>query len=236
MGMWAGILLPFAGTAAGAAAVFFIKGRPDTEVNRFLTGCAAGIMAAAAFFSLLLPAIHQGGLWRAAAWWWLGLLFLRAVDAAALGRPLNSLEKRLLIITLHNAPEGMAVGAAYAASIYGGKPQTAALALAVGIALQNIPEGAIVSLPLLPKGQRKAFAAGALSGAVEPLFAVLMLLAAGVFGPLLPLCLAFAAGAMGAVIVEEMIPEVYVHGPDWLGTISFGLGFFVMMALDVLLG
>ena len=235
MGAWTGILLPFAGTAAGAAAVFFIKGRPGRTADRFLTGCAAGIMAAAAFFSLLLPAIHQGGFWQAAAGWWPGMLFLRAMDGAARGRPLNSLEKRLLVITLHNAPEGMAVGAAYAASAYGGGSRAAALALAVGIALQNIPEGAIVSVPLASRGRGRAFAAGALSGAVEPLSAGLVLAAAGVFGPLLPLCMAFAAGAMGAVIVEEMIPQVCACGPDALGTASFAFGFFLMMALDVLL-
>ncbi len=188
---------------------------------------------------LILCAVALGGAVPSAAGFLAGMFFLRATDALLArvqGRTLNGTEKMLLAVTLHNLPEGMAVGAVGAGALYGSESPAAALALALGIALQNVPEGAIVSLPLRAAGVRrgKAFLGGVLSGAVEPPGAALLLLAAGVFLPLLPWMLAFAAGAMLCVIVEELIPGSARDGGH--STAWFALGFTVMMLLDVWLG
>ncbi|HBN57113.1 MAG TPA: ZIP zinc transporter [Lachnospiraceae bacterium] len=253
-----GILLPFWGTLLGAACVLFMRDRLHPAVERILTGFAAGVMTAASIWSLLLPAIEQAqalGRWSfmpAAAGFWVGIFFLLLLDCAIphLHRdsekpegPKTALKKTtmmVLAVTLHNIPEGMAVGVAFAGWITGKQTITlaGAFALSVGIAIQNFPEGAIVSMPLRAEGMGKWKACyyGALSGAVEPLAAVLTVLAAGLVTPALPYLLSFAAGAMIYVVVEELVPEMSEGIHSNLGTIFFSAGFTVMMALDVALG
>ncbi|MBQ9263257.1 MAG: ZIP family metal transporter [Clostridia bacterium] len=235
-----GVLLPFAGTALGAAGVFFMRKEISSRLHRALSGAAAGIMAAASFFSLLLPSLEQGGLFPASVGFLLGLLFLPALDGLPVqtARTLTRQEKMMLAVTIHNLPEGMAVGVAYAGWLYGsGISFTGAFALALGIALQNFPEGAIVAMPLRAEGKSRsqAFLWGVLSGAVEPVGAALILLAAGIFLPVLPYLLSFAAGAMFCVILEELTPDIIGGSPRCLGMFSFGLGFLLMMAMDVAL-
>ncbi|MBR1584981.1 MAG: ZIP family metal transporter [Clostridia bacterium] len=240
-----GILIPFLGTALGAAWVFFMKKAMRPGLQQALNGLAAGIMVAASFFSLLLPALDQAGIAPTVIGFLAGMLLLHGIDGALTrikrrDRHLSKTEKLLLAVTLHNVPEGMAVGVAYAGWLFGRQDVTltAAFALALGIALQNIPEGAIVSMPLRAEGMPtgRAFWCGVLSGAVEPVGAVLILAAAGVFAPVLPWLLAFAAGAMFSVVVEELIPEMEEQGAKNWGSLCFALGFVVMMALDVALG
>lgn len=258
MQVFRGILIPFLGTALGSACVMFMKNKLHPMVQRALTGFAAGVMVAASIWSLLVPAMEQAafmGKWAfvpAAAGFWIGILFLLFLDKTiphlhmnsnkAEG-PASSLQKTtmlVLAVTLHNLPEGMAVGVVYAGWISGDAGITAmgALALSLGIAIQNFPEGAIISMPLRAEGvsKRKAFLYGALSGAVEPVGAALTILAAGFVVPLLPYLLSFAAGAMVYVVVEELIPEMSEGKHSNVGTILFAAGFTVMMALDVALG
>ena len=253
-----GILIPFLGTSLGAACVFFLRGPLSEKLNRALTGFAAGIMVSASFFSLILPALEQAeptmgklGFLPAVIGFLAGMLFLLALDLLIPHMHLDKSEegpknglsrtaKLVLAVTLHNLPEGMAVGIVYAGWMYGNEKITmmSALALAVGIALQNFPEGAIVSMPLrgegLPKG--RTFLYGVLSGVVEPIGAVMTVFAAGFFLPILPYLLCFAAGAMFYVVVEELIPEMAGGNHSNLGTVCFALGFVLMMALDVGLG
>ena len=254
----AGILIPFLGTSLGAACVFFMKGSMRENVQKSLTGFAAGVMVAASVWSLLIPAIDlaahygRGAVVPSVAGFWLGILFLLLLDHAiphlhqfseeAEG-PRSRLARTtmmVLAVTIHNVPEGMAVGVVYAGLLAGTANITpmSALALAVGIAIQNFPEGAIISMPLHAEGQSKwkAFAGGVLSGAVEPLGAAGTLLAIGLVVPALPYLLSFAAGAMIYVVVEELIPEMSQPPHSDCGTLSFALGFSVMMALDVVLG
>ena len=253
-----GILLPFLGTTLGSACVLFMKSRMNPMLQRALTGFAAGVMVAASVWSLLIPAMEQSqayGRWAfvpAAVGFWLGILFLLALDCAVPHLHMNSsrvegpksrLHKTtmlVLAVALHNLPEGMAVGVVYAGWISGdaGINAMGALALSLGIAIQNFPEGAIISMPLRAEGvsRGKSFLYGALSGAVEPLGAVLTILAAGFVIPLLPYLLSFAAGAMVYVVVEELIPEMSEGKHSNVGTILFAAGFTVMMALDVALG
>lgn len=253
-----GILIPFFGTALGSACVFLMKNKLDTLVQRALTGFAAGVMAAASVWSLLIPAMEQAesmgqfAFAPAVAGFWMGILFLLFLDRAVphlhmnsskAEGPQSSLQKTtmlVLAVTLHNLPEGMAVGVVYAGWLSGEMGITAmgALALSLGIAMQNFPEGAIISMPLRSEGvsRKKAFLYGALSGAVEPVGAALTILAAGFVVPLLPYLLSFAAGAMIYVIVEELIPEMSEGKHSNIGTILFAAGFTVMMALDVALG
>ncbi len=253
-----GILIPFLGTALGAACVFFLRGELHRLVQRALTGFAAGVMTAASIWSLLLPALEQAevlGRWRfvpAAAGFWLGVLFLLALDHAiphlhmfseqAEG-PHSRLQRTtmlLLAVTLHNLPEGMAVGAVYADWLTGGGQVSlfGAMALSLGIAAQNFPEGAIISMPLRAAGARrpKAFLYGVLSGVVEPVGALLTVAAAGLVVPVLPYLLSFAAGAMLYVVVEELIPEMAQGKHSDVVTLLFSAGFTLMMALDVALG
>lgn len=247
-----GIWIPFCGTALGAACVFFMRGELNRGVQSVLSGFAAGIMTAASVWSLLLPAIdrasHLGGLSFLPAVLGLisGVLIMLALDImiprlCALGKrsPRNP-SLLVLAVTLHNLPEGMAVGAVLAGLIAGEQGITAAgaLALSVGIAIQNLPEGAIISLPSHGGGKSKvkAFMYGVLSGIVEPVGAILTLLAVGVVVPVLPLLLSFAAGAMFYVVVGELIPKVSESGHPYLGNIAFALGFSIMMMLDVALG
>ena len=253
-----GILIPFLGTSLGAACVFFMRKTLSERVQRALTGFAAGVMVAASVWSLLIPAIEESstmGKWSfvpAAAGFWIGILFLLALDHiiphlhAKSGQtegPRSRFQRTtmmVLAVTLHNIPEGMAVGVVYAGYLSGSAQITAAgaLALSLGIAIQNFPEGAIISMPLRAEGMKKgsAFAGGVLSGIVEPIGAVLTILAARLIVPALPYLLSFAAGAMLYVVVEELIPEMSQGEHSNLGTVFFAVGFSVMMVLDVALG
>ncbi len=253
-----GVLIPFVGTSLGAACVFPMKEQLSTSVQRILTGFAAGVMVAASVWSLLIPAIEQSSetmgklaFMPAAIGFLLGIAFLLLLDKLIPHLHLNSdkaegLQSKLpknimmlLAVTLHNIPEGMAVGVVYAGMLYGGgMSSSAALALAIGIAIQNFPEGAIISMPLKAEGmtKSKAFAAGVISGAVEPLGALLTVAAAGLIVPAMPYLLSFAAGAMIYVVVEELIPEMSAGEHSNIGTIAFAAGFTAMMILDVALG
>ena len=248
-----GILIPFLGTSLGAAMVFFLKKQISTGVQKALTGFAAGVMVAASFWSLLQPALEGSASMGMLAFipasigFLVGMGFLLALDMLTPHMhnegPKSRIKrttKLILAVTLHNIPEGMAVGVVYAGFLIGEAGITAAgaLALALGIAIQNFPEGAIVSMPLLAEGmpRQKTFWMGVLSGAVEPLAAVVTLLAAGLVSPVMPYFLAFAAGAMMYVVVEELIPEMSEGRHSNVGTIAFSLGFVVMMILDVTLG
>ena len=251
-----GILIPFLGTMLGAACVFFMKKSLGDLVQRSLAGFAAGVMVAASIWSLLIPAIEQSeGMGRlsflpALIGFWVGVLFLLMLDrliphlhvgSNQTEGPKSKLGRTtVLAVTLHNIPEGMAVGVMYAGFLAGGSQITAAsaLALSLGIAIQNFPEGAIISMPLRAEGESKgrAFWGGVLSGVVEPIGAVLTILAAQLVIPALPYFLSFAAGAMLYVVVEELIPEMSQGRHSNLGTVFFALGFSVMMVLDVALG
>ena len=253
-----GILIPFLGTAAGAACVFFMKKSLSDLVQRSLAGFAAGVMVAASIWSLLIPAIEQsenmGGFSFLPAFigFWIGVLFLLALDhliphlhvgsdqAEGPKTKLGRTTMMVLAVTLHNIPEGMAVGVMYAGFLAGNTQITAAsaLALSLGIAIQNFPEGAIISMPLRAEGETKskAFLGGVLSGVVEPIGAVLTIIAAQLIIPALPYLLSFAAGAMLYVVVEELIPEMSQGRHSNLGTVFFAVGFSVMMTLDVALG
>lgn len=258
MNTFYGILIPFLGTTLGAACVFFLKKALSESLQRALTGFAAGVMVAASVWSLLIPAIEQAsGMGRlsfapAVIGFWCGILFLLLLDHVIphLHRncektegPKTHLQRStmlLLAVTLHNIPEGMAVGVMYAGYLSGNAQITAAgaLALSLGIAIQNFPEGAIISMPLRAEGmsKSKAFLCGTLSGIVEPIGALLTILAAQHIIAFLPYFLSFAAGAMLYVVVEELIPEMSQGRHSNLGTLFFAIGFTMMMALDVGLG
>ena len=252
------LLTPFFGTALGAACVFFLKKGLGDRVQRGLTGFASGVMVAASIWSLLIPAMEQSagvGGWAflpAVTGFWAGILFLLGLDhliphlhqrSQQAEGPRTQLQRStmmVLAVTLHNIPEGMAVGVVYAGLLSGEGQITmmAALALSLGIAIQNFPEGAIISMPLRSEGmgKAKAFAGGVLSGVVESVGALLTILAAGLVVPALPYLLSFAAGAMLYVVVEELIPEMSQGEHSNVGTLAFALGFTLMMALDVALG
>lgn len=244
-----GILIPFFGTSLGAAAVFLIKKEPRAAIVKALLGFAAGVMLAASVWSLLLPAIElaqaQGvdGWIPAVVGFFVGVGFLLALDAFAphlhkhteQGQAARKRSLLLLAVTLHNIPEGMAVGVIFAGVLAGdgAVSMAGAFALAVGIAVQNIPEGAVVSLPRIERGKARAFGHGVLSGVVEPLGALVAVLLSAFVEPLLPYVLSFAAGAMIYVAAEELIPEA---GDAATGTFAIAVGFALMMALDVALG
>ncbi len=253
-----GVMIPFLGTALGAAMVFFMKEAMDARMQKLLLGFAAGVMIAASVWSLLIPAIEMAEAAGKTAWvpavvgFLVGVGFLLALDTliphlhldstTPEGRP-STLGKSLMLVlavTLHNIPEGMAVGVVLAGMRAGNEAISAAgaLALAAGIALQNFPEGAIISMPLVSTGisKRKAFGYGLLSGVVEPVGAVLTILLTSLVTPILPYVLAFAAGAMIYVVVEELIPEAQAGAHSNIGTIGAALGFALMMVLDVALG
>jgi len=258
MTIFYGILIPFLGTSLGAGCVFFMKKSLGDKVQRSLMGFASGVMVAASIWSLIIPAINQSAalgklsFLPAAVGFWAGILFLLLLDhiiphlhnnATQAEGPKSKLQKTtmmILAVTLHNIPEGMAVGVVYAGYLSGNAEISAAgaLALSLGIAIQNFPEGAIISMPLRAEGMSKpkAFAGGVLSGIVEPIGAVLTILAAQLIVPALPYLLSFAAGAMLYVVVEELIPEMSQGKHSNIGTISFAVGFSLMMALDVALG
>ena len=256
-----GLLLPLLGTSAGAACVFLLKKDLGTGVQRALAGFAAGVMVAASIWSLIIPAIEQSSakgrlsFLPAFAGFWLGILFLLLLDhiiphlhrtldkseqAEGPKAKLNRITMMVLAVTIHNIPEGMAVGVVFAGLLSGSANITTggALALALGIAIQNFPEGAIISMPLFAEGRSKAksFLLGVLSGVVELVFGGLTVLIASLVVPAMPYLLSFAAGAMLYVVVEELIPEMSSGKHSNIGVISFAVGFSVMMALDVALG
>lgn len=253
-----GILIPFVGTSLGAACVFFMKKEMSSLVQRIMTGFAAGVMVAASIWSLLIPAIEQSedmgklSFIPAVVGFMLGIFFLLILDTVIPHLHINSAEtegpksslKRstmlVLAVALHNIPEGMAVGVVYAGLHSGNVKITAmgALALSIGIAIQNFPEGAIISMPLKAEGvgKFKAFSYGMLSGIVEPIGALVTIIAASFVVPILPYLLSFAAGAMMYVVVEELIPEMSQGKHSNVGTIMFAFGFALMMVLDVALG
>ena len=253
-----GVLIPFLGTFLGAACVLFMKKELNFKIRKALTGFAAGVMVAASIWSLIIPSIeqsaHMGKLSFVPAFvgFWAGILFLLVLDCIIPHLHMNGekaegpavkLKKTtmlVLAVTLHNIPEGMAVGVVLAGYMTGNGNITAAgaLALAVGIAIQNFPEGAIISMPLKAQGisKGKAFTYGAFSGAVEPIAALLTILCAELVVPALPYLLSFAAGAMIYVVVEELIPEMSEGEHSNVSTILFAFGFTIMMTLDVALG
>lgn len=253
-----GLLIPFAGTTLGATCVFLMKRHISAMLQRVLTGFAAGVMVAASIWSLLIPAMEQSeGMGKlaflpAVAGFWLGILFLLFLDTVTPHLHMNSEQAEgpksrlsrtamlVLAVTIHNIPEGMAVGAVYAGWVSGNShiSMMGALSLSIGIAIQNFPEGAIISMPLRAENMRKgkAFLYGTLSGAVEPVAGVITILLSAVLVPVLPYLLSFAAGAMIYVVVEELIPEMSEGKHSNMGTIFFAVGFSVMMILDVALG
>lgn len=251
-----GILIPFLGTSLGAATVFFLRREVPARLQKALLGFAAGVMVAASFWGLLQPALDEsaemGGLAfvPAAVGFLAGMGFLLLLDTATPHTHLDLQDegpqtglkrttKLVLAVTIHNVPEGMAVGVVLADWMAGGGvSQTGALALALGIAIQNLPEGAIVSAPLLAEGmpKGKTFLCGVLSGAVEPVAAVAAIAAASAVVPAMPYLLAFAAGAMVYVVVEELVPQMSEGAHTNVGTVAFALGFVLMMVLDVALG
>lgn len=256
--MFSVIMIPFLGTVLGAACVFFMKKQMSETLQKILSGFAAGVMVAASVWSLLIPSLEQSKMLGelsfvpAVIGFWLGIMFLLFLDhviphmhagSQESEGPKTKLEKNtmmVLAVTLHNIPEGMAVGVVYAGYLSGEQniSMMGALALAIGIAIQNFPEGAIVSMTLHSEGvsRKKAFLQGVLSGIVEPLGSLLTILATGMIMPILPYTLSFAAGAMIYVVVEELIPEMAVGKHSNIGTIFFAAGFSLMMILDVALG
>ena len=253
-----GLLLPFIGTTLGSACVFFMKGQMKPLIQKILLGFASGVMVAASVWSLLIPSMEMSesmgkyAFIPAAAGFLLGILFLLVIDqvvphlhmgAEKSEGPKCSLKKTtmlVLAVTLHNIPEGMAVGVVFAGMLSQNTEITlaGAFALAIGIAIQNFPEGAIISMPLKSEGtgKGKAFLYGMLSGAVEPVAAGITILLAGFITPVLPYLLSFAAGAMLYAVVEELIPEASEGEHSNIGTIGFAAGFVLMMVLDVALG
>lgn len=259
--LWAtgGTGFTFLMTTLGAAVVFFFRKKVNVGIQRVFLGFAAGVMIAASVWSLLIPAIDQaekaGGIgWiPAAGGFVLGILFLMGLDfllphlhpdsQKPEGLPSSFKRTTLLVlaVTLHNIPEGMAVGLSFALAAQNGNDPalySAAMALAIGVGIQNFPEGAAVSLPLRQEGMKsgKAFAVGSLSGFVEPVFGILTVLVAGSITALMPWLLAFAAGAMMYVVVEELIPEAHLGEHSNIGTLGVMAGFLLMMILDVALG
>lgn len=253
-GIIAGLGIPVIGTVLGASCVFFIKDKINPSMNKALLGFAAGVMVAASIWSLLIPAMemtHREGLMKvfpSVVGFILGMGFLLLLDVVTPHQhpdekhsegPKTNLSKStklVLAITLHNIPEGMAVGAALAAVMEQSQfvGMASAIALSIGMGIQNFPEGAIVSMPLLSAGnsRKKSFIMGALSGMVEPVAAIITILLTSIILPGLPYLLAFAAGAMMYVVVEELIPETQEGDHSNIGTIGFCIGFVVMMILD----
>ena len=258
MNVFKGLLIPFLGTALGSATVFLMKNKLNKKVEKILLGFAAGVMIAASVWSLLIPSIdmaqEQGILpWLPAAiGFMLGIVFLLVLDSVIPHLHLEStktegiktkLKKTTMMVfavTLHNIPEGMAVGVSFAGALMEntGITLAGAFALAIGIAIQNFPEGAIISMPLKAEGMSKgkAFLYGTLSGIVEPIGAIITILLTSMVIPILPYVLSFAAGAMIYVVVEELIPESQVGEHSNIGTIGMAIGFTIMMILDVALG
>ena len=253
-----GLLIPFAGTTLGAAMVFFMKNKMNKMLEKLLLGFASGVMIAASIWSLILPAIEMSEEQGKVAWlpatigFLFGIVFLLVLDSLiphlhlhddkpeGVKAKLKKTTMLVLAVTLHNIPEGMAVGVTFAGALIGnaGITMAGAFALAIGIAIQNFPEGAIISMPLKSEGMSKpkAFLYGTLSGIVEPIGAIITILLTNAIVPILPYLLSFAAGAMIYVVVEELIPEFQSGEHSNIGTIGVAIGFVIMMILDVALG
>lgn len=246
-----GILIPLIGTVLGSSMVFLMKEKIDSVVERFLIGFASGVMIAASIWSLIMPSIDMTKDQNIIAWlpatigFLLGIIFLILIDKTIMKidkKEENENNKKMMIfaVTLHNIPEGMAVGVAFAGALVGNTLITmaGAIALSIGIAIQNFPEGAIISMPLRSSGmkKKKAFMYGALSGVVEPIGALITILLTNLVVQILPYLLSFAAGAMMYVVVEELIPECQTDKKSKIGTIGIAIGFLIMMILDVTLG
>lgn len=258
MQIFLGLAIPFIGTTLGAAMVFLMKKEINKKVEKILLGFASGVMIAASVWSLLIPSIEMTESQGKIAWipaaigFLLGIVFLLVLDSVIPHMHLESekpegikskLKKTTMMVfavTLHNIPEGMAVGVTFAGALAqnAGITMAGAFALAVGIAIQNFPEGAIISMPLKSEGVSKprAFLYGALSGIVEPIGAIITILLTNAVVPILPYLLSFAAGAMIYVVVEELIPESQAGEHSNIGTIGVAIGFTIMMILDVALG
>ncbi len=253
-----GLLIPFLGTTLGSAMVFFMKNEMDKKLEKVLLGFASGVMVAASIWSLIIPSIDMAEEQGKVAWvpaavgFLLGIVFLLVLDSLVphlhlesekpegIKSTLKKTTMMVLAVTIHNVPEGMAVGVALAGALVGnsGITMAGALVLAIGIAIQNFPEGAIISMPLKSEGVTKprAFLYGTLSGIVEPIAAIITLLLTNAVLVILPYLLSFAAGAMIYVVVEELIPESQAGEHSNIGTIGVAIGFVVMMILDVALG
>ena len=253
-----GLFIPFLGTMLGSAMVFFMRNKINHRIEKLLLGFAAGVMIAASIWSLMMPSIEMAEEQGKVAWipavigFLLGVVFLLALDSViphlhlkndkpeGVKSKLKKTTMMMLAVTLHNIPEGMAVGVTFAGVMIGNTGITIAgtIALAVGIAIQNFPEGAIISMPLKSQGisKTKAFLYGTLSGIVEPIGSILTILLTSVIVPILPYLLSFAAGAMIYVVVEELIPESQSGEHSNIGTIGVAIGFSIMMVLDVVLG
>lgn len=258
MQIFLGLVIPFLGTTLGAAMVFLMKKEMNKKVEKILLGFASGVMIAASVWSLLIPSIEMAETQGKVAWipaaigFLLGIVFLLVLDSLVPHMHLESekpegmkakLKKTTMMVfavTLHNIPEGMAVGVTFAGVLAqnAGITMAGAFALAIGIAIQNFPEGAIISMPLKSEGvsKLKAFLYGTLSGIVEPIGAIITILLTNAVVPILPYLLSFAAGAMIYVVVEELIPESQVGEHSNIGTIGVAIGFTIMMILDVALG
>lgn len=258
MELLVGLLIPFLGTSIGSAMVFFMKDKINARIEKVLLGFAAGVMMSASVWSLLVPSIDMTEAQGNVAWipaaigFLLGIIFLLILDSIiphlhlkskkpeGLKAKLKNATMMVLAVTLHNIPEGMALGVTFAGALIGNQEITiaGALALSVGIAIQNFPEGAIVSMPLKGEGvsKGKAFLYGTLSGIVEPISAIITIFLINLVVPILPYLLAFAAGAMIYVVVEELIPEAQEGEHTNIATIGVAVGFVIMMILDIALG
>ena len=258
MDLTVGLLIPFLGTTLGSAMVFLMKNKINKKVEKILLGFASGVMIAASVWSLLIPSIDMAEEQGKQAWvpaavgFLLGIIFLLVLDSLiphlhlesdkpeGLKAKFKKTTMMVFAVTLHNIPEGMAVGVAFAGALIGntGITMSAAIALAIGIAIQNFPEGAIISMPLKSEGMSKikAFICGTLSGIVEPIGAFITILLTSAVVYILPYLLSFAAGAMIYVVVEELIPESQEGEHSNIGTIGVAIGFVLMMVLDVALG
>ena len=258
MQIFLGLAIPFLGTTLGAAMVFLMKKEMNKKVEKILLGFASGVMIAASVWSLLIPSIEMAETQGKVAWipaaigFLLGIVFLLVLDSVVPHMHLESektegikskLKKTTMMVfavTLHNIPEGMAVGVTFAGALAqnAGITMAGAFALAIGIAIQNFPEGAIISMPLKSEGvsKPKAFLYGTLSGIVEPIGAIITILLTNAVVPILPYLLSFAAGAMIYVVVEELIPESQAGEHSNIGTIGVAIGFTIMIILDVALG
>ena len=258
MNIFLGLLIPFLGTTLGSAMVFLMKDKMNSKVEKLLLGFASGVMIAASIWSLLIPSIEMAEEQEKISWipatigFLFGVIFLLILDSVIPHLHLKSDEPEgiksklkkttmmVLAVTLHNIPEGMAVGVTFAGALIEntGITMAGALALAIGIAIQNFPEGAIISMPLRSEGtsKSKSFLYGTLSGIVEPIGAIITILLTNAVVPILPYLLSFAAGAMIYVVVEELIPESQTGEHSNIGTIGVAIGFVIMMILDVALG
>ena len=258
MNIVVGLLIPFLGTTLGAAMVFLMKNKINEKLEKALLGFASGVMVAASIWSLIIPSIDMATEQKIIAWlpasvgFILGILFLLILDNIIPHLHIKSKEPEgpksklgksammVLAVTLHNIPEGMAVGVAIAGAVNGNSTinMAGAIALSIGIAIQNFPEGAIISMPLKEEGnsKRKSFLYGTLSGIVEPIGGLITIILTSLVVPILPYLLSFAAGAMIYVVVEELIPSSQVGKHSNLGTLGFTIGFIIMMILDVALG